>query len=98
MLRSCECRDGGYSRRKILGDFGWSSLNRSLIADGHDPMTVALNPQAAHVDRLARARLMEAGHHHGVPEIKHLGRYQRGRGRTMAGLLLHIERSAAIGL
>jgi len=32
-------------------------------------MTVALNPQAAHVDRLSRVRLMEAGHHHGVSEI-----------------------------
>src|SRR2546422_5070674 len=41
-------------------------------------MTVALDPQAAHVDGLARVRLVEGSHHHGISKIKHLRRYQRG--------------------
>src|ERR1700731_2667594 len=84
--------------KKDFRRFGWGSLNRSLIADGHDPMTVALDPQAAHVDRLARVRVMEAGHHHGISEIKHLSGHQRGGRGTMAGLLLQIESCDAIGL
>src|SRR6266436_8412801 len=84
--------------KKDLGGFGWSGLNRSLIADGHDPMTVALDPQAAHVDRLARIRLVEGSHHNAISKIKHLRRYQRGGRRTVAGLLLQIESCDAIGL
>ena|ERR1700674_935136 len=61
-------------------------------------MTVALDPQAAHVDRLPSIRLVEAGHHHGVSEIKHLSRYQGGGRRTMPGLLLQIKSCDAIGL
>ena len=83
---------------QFLTGFGRRSLNRSLIADGHDPVTVSLDPQAAHMDRLARIRLMEAGHHHGISKIKHLRRNQRGGRRTMAGLLLQIENCDAIGL
>src|SRR5207253_2599675 len=86
------------SSEQILAGFGRSSLNRSLIADGHNPVTVALDPQAAHMDRLAGVRLVEAGHHHGVSEIKHLRRYQRGGRRTMACLLLQIESCDAVGL
>src|SRR5260370_8581263 len=86
------------STKDFLGDFGWGSLNRSLIADGHDPMTVALDPQAAHVDRLARIRLVEGSHHNAISKIKHLRRYQRGGGRTVAGPLLQIESFDGIGL
>src|SRR2546430_10579900 len=83
---------------QFLAGLGRSSLNRSLIADGHDPVTVSLDPQAAHMDRLARIRLMEAGHNHGISKIKHLRRNQRGGRRTMARLLLQIENCDAVRL
>src|SRR5258706_514651 len=50
------------------------------------------------MNRLASMRLMLAGHHNGVSEIKHLRRNKRGGGGTVAGLLLQIESCDSIGL
>src|ERR1700694_5633705 len=91
LKESFQARSYRYYPHPILAGFGRSSLNRRLIADGHDPMSVPLDPQAAYVDRLPRIRLVEARHNHGVAEIKHLSRYERCGRRTVASLLLQIE-------
>jgi len=58
----------------------------------NDPMTVALDPQAAHVDRLARVRLVEGSHHHGISQNQTSAPISNGAGaEPCPGLLLQMR-------
>src|SRR5207249_2587207 len=46
------------------------SVNRRLEADGHYPLAVTFDPQAADMDRFPGVRLVHASHDHRVAEIK----------------------------
>src|SRR5215469_5406946 len=52
-------------------------LNRRLEADGHDPLSIAFDPQPANMDGLPGVGLVHASHDHGVAEIKHFRRNER---------------------
>src|SRR5438874_9627051 len=82
--------------RRDASRFCGCRLNGRLIADGHDPLSVALDPQAADMNRLAGVRLVEAGHYHSIAEIKHLRGNERGGRRVVSGLLLQIESGDAV--
>ena len=73
-----------------LGILCWSGLDGGLETDGHDPFAVALDPQAGNMNWLSSVGLMQAGHDHGVAEIKHLRRHERRRRGAAASLLLQI--------
>src|SRR6267154_3842552 len=73
-------------------------LNRSLVADGHDPLAVPLDPQPAHMNRLARIRLVQASHDHRIAKIKHLRAHQRCRGGADSTRLLFVQSLNAPGL
>src|SRR5260370_31438203 len=81
----------------MLAGISRSCLDGRLIADGHDPMAISLDPETGHMDGLANIGLVVAGHYHGISEIKNLCRNERGRRGTMAGLLLQIESGNTVG-
>ena len=81
---------------KVLGSFCRRGLNGCLETDGHDPLAVALDPQATDMNRLARVGLVQAGHDDRVAKIKHLRRHERRRRAASTGLLLRIQRGDAI--
>src|ERR1700682_1835456 len=49
-------------RTATLLTLGCGRLDRRLIADGHHPLPIALNPQARYANRLPTKRLVQALH------------------------------------